>query len=134
METAIQTKPEIGMSVSMGIGSDSYHRIIVKMERNAKTIYTMSARKVLGGVALEDWNALPESIKAKRATDALQQELDFWNAEYADQPEIFGADWMMSQVTKCFTYRAKAGYYAKKGSDYCWLSLNDQYEYSSPEF
>jgi len=134
METAIQTKPEIGMSVSMGIGSDSYHQIIVKMERNAKTIYTMSARKVLGGVALEDWNALPESIKAKRAADALQQDLDFLNAEYADQPEIFGADWMMSQATKCFTYRAKAGYYAKKGSDYCWLSLNDQYEYSSPEF
>jgi hypothetical protein len=134
METVNEVKPVIGMSVSMGIGSDSYHQIIVKMERNAKTIYTMSARKVLGGVALEDWNALPESIKAKRAADALQQDLDFLNAEYADQPEIFGADWMMSQATKCFTYRAKAGYYAKKGSDYCWLALNDQYEYSSPEF
>ena len=137
METAIQTKPEIGMSVSMGIGSDSYHRIIVKMERNAKTIYTMSARKVLGGVALEDWNALPESIKAKRATDALQQELDFWNAEYADQPEIFGADWIMGRATNCYTYRTtgrNAGHYAEKGSVYCWLTLNSQYQYSDPSF
>jgi hypothetical protein len=137
METAIKVKPAIGMSVSMGIGSDSYHQIIVKMERNAKTIYTMSARKVLGGVALEDWNALPESIKAKRAADALQQDLDFLNAVYADQPEIFGADWMMSQATKCYTYRAtgqNAGHYAKKGSDYCWLTLNEQYEYSDPSF
>ena len=137
MKAVTEVKPEIGMSVSMGIGSDSYHQIIVKMERNSKTIYTMSARKVLGGVAQSDWNALPESIKAKRAADALQQDLDFLNAEYADQPEIFGADWMMSQATKCYTYRStgqNAGHYARKGSDYCWLTLNDQYEYSDPSF
>ena len=137
METAIKVKPAIGMSVSMGIGSDSYHQIIVKMERNAKTIYTMSSRLVLGGVALEDWNALPESIKAKRAADALQQELDFWNAEYSDQPEIFGADWIMGRATKCYTYRStgrNAGHYAAKGDTYCWLTLNEQYEYSDPSF
>lgn len=137
METVSEVKPQIGMSVSMGIGSDSYHRIIVKMERNGKTIYTMSARKVLGGVALEDWNKLPESTKAKYASDALQQELDFWNEEYADQPEIFGADWIMSQATKCYTYRAKgrnAGHYAQKGDVYCWLTLNSQYEYCDPSF
>jgi hypothetical protein len=134
METVKEATPKIGMSVSMGIGSNSYHQIIVKMERNSKTIYTMPARIVLGGVALSDWNELPESIKAKRAADALQQDLDFLNAEFGDNPKVFSADWMMSQATKCFTYRAKAGYYAKKGSDYCWLALNDQYEYSSPEF
>ena len=81
METLSQVKPAIGMSVSMGIGSDSYHQIIVKMERNAKMIYTMPARTVLGGVAQEDWNALPESIKAKRAEARanLANQKQIWN-------------------------------------------------------
>ena len=137
METLSQVKPAIGMSVSMGIGSDSYHQIIVKMERNAKMIYTMPARTVLGGVAQEDWNALPESIKAKRAADALEQILDALNEEYGDDAELFGAEWMMSQATKCYTFRSTgtgAGHYGRKGTDYCWIKLNDQYEYSSPEF
>jgi hypothetical protein len=130
-------KPAIGMSVSMGIGSDSYHEIIVKMERNSKTIYTMSARIVIGGVALEDWNALPESIKAKRAADALQQQLDFFEADEIEYGYKMSEGYAMSQATRCYTYRASgrnAGEYARKGTDYCWITLNDQYQYSDPSF
>lgn len=130
-------KPTVGMSVSMGIGSDSYHEIIVKMERNAKTIYTMSAESVIGGVALTDWNALPESIKAKRAGDALQESLDFFNAELSGYSGNLGADWVMRQATRCYTYRTtgcNAGEYARKGSVHCWITLNSQYQYSDPSF
>lgn len=133
MEAVRQVTPKIGMSVSMGIGSNSYHEIIVKIERNSKTIYTLPARTVLGGVELTNWNETPENIKAKRAADALQEMLDSLNEEYGDDPETFGADWIMARAAKCYTYR-KSGYYARKGSDHCWLSLNDQYSYSSPEF
>jgi hypothetical protein len=86
-------KPTVGMSVSMGIGSDSYHEIIVKMERNAKTIYTMSARSVIGGVALSDWNEMPESIKAKRAADAMQDQLELFRQEFPTMSE----EWAMRQ-------------------------------------
>lgn len=130
-------KPELGMSVSMGIGSDSYHEIIVKMERNNKTIYTMSARQVLGGVALSDWNALPESIKAKRAADALQQQLDFFEADEIEHGYKMSKGYAMGQATRCYTYRAtgsNAGDYARKGTNYCWITLNDQYEYFDPSF
>jgi hypothetical protein len=137
METVSEVKPAIGMSVSMGIGSDSYHEIIVKMERNSKTIYTMRESQVLGGVALEDWNALPESIKAKRAADALQQDLDHFTEQYGEEIQVFGADWAMSQATNCYTFRTtgrKAGHYAMKGSKYCWLKLGSQRSYLDPSF
>jgi hypothetical protein len=130
-------QPKLGMSVSMGIGSDSYHQIIVKMERNSKTIYAMSARRVLGGVALEDWNALPESIKAKRAADALQQHLDIFEADEIEYGYKMSEGWAMGQTTKCYTFRStgkNAGQYARKGTNYCWITLNDQYEYSDPSF
>jgi len=137
METANEVKPTLGMSVSMGIGSDSYHEIIVEMERNSKVIYTMSARQVLGGVALSDWNEMPESIKAKRAADALQQQLDFLEADELKYGSKMSDGWFMSHATRCYTYRAtgrNAGQYARKGTDYCWITLNDQYEYSDPSF
>jgi hypothetical protein len=129
--------PKIGMSVSMGIGSDSYHEIIVKMERNNKTIYTMPARVVLGGVALSDWNEMPESIKFKRAADALQQRLDFLEADELKYGSKMSEGWFMGQATRCYTYRAtgrNAGDYARKGTNYCWITLNDQYQYSDPSF
>jgi hypothetical protein len=137
METVNQVTPALGMSVSMGIGSDSYHEIIVKMERNSKVIYTMSARQVLGGVALEDWNEMPESIKAKRAADALQQRLDFLEADELKYGSKMSEGYFMGHATRCYTYRAtgrKAGRYAEKGGKYCWITLNDQYEYSDPSF
>ena len=130
-------EPKLGMSVSMGIGSDSYHEIIVKMERNNKTIYTMSARQVLGGVALEDWNALPESIKAKRAADTLQQELDFMEADEMLYEYKMSDGWIFAQATNCYTYRStgrNAGHYARKGSKYSWITFNSQYHYSDPSF
>lgn len=133
METAIQTKPEIGMSVSMGIGSDSYHQIIVKMERNSKTIYTMPARVVLGGVSLNDWNALPESIKAKRAADALDIEIETLKKEFPTARD----GWAFEYATKCYTHRTKRSgqvYYGAKGTDYCWLTLDSQYTYLDPSF
>jgi hypothetical protein len=126
-------KPTVGMSVSMGIGSDSYHEIIVKMERNAKTIYTMSARSVIGGVALSDWNEMPESIKAKRAADAMQDQLELFRQEFPTMSE----EWAMRQQVKCYTYRntgRRAGKYVAKGSTCCTLILDDQYEYLDPSF
>jgi hypothetical protein len=133
METLNQVQPKVGMSVSMGIGSDSYHEIIVRMERNSKTIYTMSARIILGGVALEDWNALPESIKAKRAADAMQDQAELFKREFPTMRE----GWAEEQQISCYTYRAtgrRAGRYAAKGGKYCWITLDCQHEYLDPSF
>jgi len=133
METLNQVQPVIGMSVSMGIGSDSYHEIIVRMERNSKTIYTMSARIILGGVALEDWNALPESIKAKRAVDAMNDQAELFKREFP----TMGEGWAAEQQISCYTYRTagrRAGRYVAKGSTCCTLVLDHQYEYSDPSF
>jgi hypothetical protein len=129
METLNEVKPKIGMSVSMGIGSDVYHQIIVKMERNNKTIYTMPARVILGGVALEDWNELPESIKAKRAADALELAIESRKKMFPTMRD----GWAFDDATHCYTFR-KNGRYAERSTDYCWLVLNDQYEYRDPSF
>ena len=129
METVKEATPKIGMSVSMGIGSDSYHEIIVKIERNGKTIYTLPARTVLGGVELTDWNATPESIKAKRAVDALEIQVEGRKELFPTMRE----GWAFESATRCYTYR-KNGRYAEKGANYCWVSLNSQYEYRDPSF
>jgi len=133
METVNQVQPKVGMSVSMGIGSDSYHEIIVKMERNSKTIYTMSARIVLGGVALSDWNEIPESIKAKRAADAMHDQAELFKREFPTMRE----GWAAEQQLRCYTFRStgrRAGRYVAKGSTCCTLILDDQYEYLDPSF
>ena len=133
METVSEVKPQIGMSVSMGIGSDSYHQIIVKMERNAKTIYTLPARWVLKGIELNDWNEMSEEIKANHASDVLQSALDSLKAEFPTMRD----GWALEYATKCYTYRATgrgAGRYAAKGDTYCWLTLDCQYQYLDPSF
>ena len=133
METVNEVKPVIGMSVSMGIGSDSYHQIIVKTERNKKTIYTMPARWILNGIALNDWNAMFDSVKAKRAHDALELAVENLKKDFPTMRE----GWALEQATKCYTYRAtgrNAGEYARKGSVHCWITLNSQYQYSDPSF
>ncbi len=133
METVSEVKPKIGMSVSMGIGSDSYHQIIVKMERNSKTIYTMPARWVIGGILKNDWNELPESIKAKRSADALQVAIENLVRDFPTMRE----GWALEQATKCYTYRStgrRAGRYVAKGDSYCILDLDSQYEYLDPSF
>jgi len=133
METLNQVQPKVGMSVSMGIGSDSYHQIIVKMERNSKTIYTMPARWVIGGILKNDWNELPESIKAKRSADALQVAIENLVRDFPTMRE----GWALEQATKCYTYRStgrRAGRYVAKGDSYCILDLDSQYEYLDPSF
>ncbi len=133
METVNEVTPIIGMSVSMGIGSDSYHQIIVKTERNKKTIYTMPARWILGGVALNDWNAMSDSIKAKRAHDALELAIENLKKDFPTMRE----GWALEQATKCYTYRSTgrmAGRYVAKGDSYCVLNLDSQYEYLDPSF
>lgn len=133
MEAVNEVRPRIGMSVSMGIGSDSYHEIIVKMERNTKTIYTMLARQVLGGVSLEDWNAAPESIKAKRAADALESSLIRINQLLNCPSEQYA----MAEATSCYTYRNAGrwkGRYVEKGNTCCVLRLDNQREYLDPSF
>ena len=123
------TIPKVGMSVSMGIGSDSYHEIIVRIERNAKTIYTMNAKLVLGGVALEDWDALPESVKAKRAVDAMNDQVELFKEEFPTMPE----GWAEKQQVHIYTLKGN-GRYSMKGGNYGWITLNDNYEYLDPSF
>ena len=129
METVSEVKPKIGMSVSMGIGSDSYHEIIVKMERNAKTIYTMSSRIILGGIALDDWNALPESIKAKRAVDAMNDQAELFKREFPTMRE----GWAEEQQISVYTQKSN-GRYSMKGCNFGWITLDCTREYLDPSF
>lgn len=132
MQTVKEINPKIGMSVSMGINGDSYHEIIVKIERNSKTIYTISAHAVLGGMTLENWNAAPEWIKEKRAANALAESVADLIAAWECSEET-----AFRQVARCYTYRTTGnlkGRYVARGGKYCILTLDSQHHYLDPHF
>lgn len=134
METAVkQETPQVGMSVSMHIGSDSYHEIVVKTERNAKVIYTMSAGVIFRALTctLEEWNSRSPEAKKMLAANVFVNRIA---SELASGESLEEA---MRQNTDCYTYRAtgrNAGRYVEKGSDHCRLKLNSQYHYMDPSF
>jgi hypothetical protein len=133
METATKiTTPEIGMSATYFIGSDAYHEIIVDITRNGKSVLTLSADRVLGGVSLADWNSVPQSVRAIRARDTWI-ELIAGIVDNADDES--DAMWTTDRIRNSGTYTLrKSGEFFKKGTNYGWLKLNSQYSYLDPSF
>jgi hypothetical protein len=122
MKTLNQVKPEVGMSVSMGIGSDRYHQIIVRITRNGKTIETLSADTVLGGMSYEDWTNAPESIRLTHINNSLAKALEYRKEEYN-----------LNHLYHIYTQKTN-GEFSMKGCNYGWLTLNSTREYSDPSF
>lgn len=122
METLNEVKPKVGMSVSMSIGSDTYHEIIVRITRNGKTIETLDARKVLGGLSYEDWTNTPESIRLTHINNLLAEVLEARMEDYGT-----------SQLRSAYTMRSN-GSFGKKGYNCGWITLNSTREYLDPSF
>ena len=122
METLNQVQPKVGMSVSMSIGSDTYHEIIVRITRNGKTIETLDARRVLGGVSYEDWTATPESIRSTHINNLLAEVLKARMEDYGT-----------SQLRSTYTMRSN-GRFCKKSYNCGWITLNSTREYLDPSF
>ena len=133
METATKTiKPEVGMSATYHIGSDAYHEIIVDITRNGRSVLTLDARTVLGGVSLEDWNAMPQDIRASRARKAW---LNLLASIVEDSDDDIDAMFTANRLRNDGTYTVrKSGEFFKKGTNYGWLKLNSQYSYLDPSF
>ena len=122
METVKEIQPKLGMSVSMSIGSDTYHEIIVRITRNGKTIETLDARSVLGGVSYEDWTNTPESIRLTHINNLLAEVLEARMEERN-----------ATQLRSIYTMRSN-GQFAKKGINCGWITLNSTREYLDPSF
>ena len=122
METVSEVKPKVGMSVSMSIGSDTYHEIIVRITRNGKTIETLDARRVLGGVSCEDWTNTPESIRLTHINNLLAEVLEARMEDYGT-----------TQLRSTYTMRDN-GRFCKKGYNCGWITLNSTREYLDPSF
>lgn len=122
METLNQVKPEVGMSVSMSIGSDTYHEIIVRITRNGKTIETLSADTVLGGMSYEDWTNAPESIRLTHINNSLAKALEYRKEEYD-----------LNQLYSIYTLRSN-GKFCKKSFNCGWVTLNSTRQYLDPNF
>jgi len=124
MQIIKQVKPEVGMSVSYSIGSDSYHQIIMRITRNSKTIETLNADDVLGGLSYENWLATPQSIRLAHINNVLQKTLAFIEEEY-ERPN--------PQLRHIFTL-CSDGHYRSKGTRSGFLYLNSTYQYFDPSF
>jgi hypothetical protein len=134
----IKTTKTIGMSVAYGIGSDSYHEIIVDLKRNGRTIITTRADVILNcaEINLEQWNELT-------AIERQEKTIAFWNQMMADAivHELSYGDtdietatrWAMNQIGRTYTLRAD-GSYRSQGNKYGCVRFNSQREYQSPEF
>ena len=122
METLNEVKPKVGMSVSMSIGSDTYHEIIVRITRNGKTIETLDARSVLGGVSYEDWTATPESIRLTHINNLLAEVLE---ARFEERNA--------TQLGSIYTQKSN-GRFSMKGCNFGWITLDSNREYLDPSF
>lgn len=122
MKTLNQVEPEMGMSVSYHIGSDSYHQIIARITRNGRTIETLNAEIVLNGLTNDEWNALPKEVRLEQVAICLAKQLKFLSEQY-ERTTLFNI----------YTLRNN-GYYQSKGIGCGWLELNSTYEYFDPSF
>jgi hypothetical protein len=113
---------KLGMSVSMSIGSDTYHEIIMRITRNGKTIETLPANIVLGGMSYEDWTNTPESIRYTHINNLLTEVLE---ARFEERNA--------TQLRSIYTMRSN-GEFAKKGMNCGWITLNSTREYLDPSF
>jgi hypothetical protein len=124
MQIIKQVNPEVGMSVSYSIGSDSYHQIIMRITRNGKTIETLNADDVLGGLSYENWLATPQSIRLAHINNVLQKTLAFIEEEY-ERPN--------PQLRHIFTL-CSDGHYRSRGTQSGSLYLNSTHQYFDPSF
>lgn len=122
MKVIKQVKPEVGMSVSYEIGSDSYHQIIMRITRNGKTIETLDAKYVLGGVSYENWSAMPQSVRLTHINKVLEERLSLIK-------ETTGKSHLRDIFTLC-----SDGHYRRKGTQSGNLYLNSTYQYLDPNF
>jgi hypothetical protein len=131
--------PTVGMSVSYQIGSDTYHEIIIKTERNARTIHTVNADVVCGfwHETLEQWNSNNETAKASKTIIAFQDRMECcvayemsWNDGTTEERANAIA---FDRLTSKYTKRAD-GSYRTAGSDHGFCQLNSQREYLDPSF
>jgi hypothetical protein len=122
METLNQVKPQLGMSVSMSIGSDTYHEIIVRITRNGKTIETLNAGTVLGGMPYEDWANTPETIRLTHINNLLAGVLEARMEERN-----------ATQLNSIYTLRSN-GRFCKKSHNCGWVTLNSTRQYLDPSF
>ena len=134
METATTTttEPQVGMSVTEYIGSDSYHEIIVDITRNGRSVMTMSADKVLGGMSLEDWNNTPFHYRAQRARRAW---IDLMQSIVDRHDDYESANRWIESIRHQNTYTLrKDGRYVSQGSKWGHLKLNSTYAHLDPSF
>ena len=133
MPTATKTiTPEIGMSATYFIGSDAYHEIVVDVTRNGKSVLTLHADRVLGGVSLADWNEMPQGIRSMRARKAW---IDLLASVVENSDNETEAMWTIQRIRNSGSYTLrKSGEYLKKGTNFGWLKLNSQYSYLDPSF
>ena len=124
METLNQIKPKVGMSVSYAIGSDSYHQIIMRITRNGKTIETLDAGYLLGGISYDNWLATPQSIRLTHINNVLKERL-------ALAKELYGKT--NPQLKNIFTL-CSDGHFRTKGTRSGNLYLNSSCEYLDPSF
>ena len=122
MQIIKQVKPEVGMSVSYSIGSDSYHQIIMRITRNGKTIETLDANCVLGGVSYDDWSAMPQDIRLTHINKVLEERLSLIK-------ETTGKSHLRHIFTLC-----SDGHYRTRKTQSGNLYLNSTYQYLDPNF
>ena len=126
------------MSVSYHIGSDSYHEIIVKTEKNARTILSARADSILfyAGVQLDEWNALTEEeqeTETIKAFTKLMEESLAYHKSWGDISVEDATRIAFARATNKYTKR-NDGSYKTAGKTFGWVSLNSQRRYMAPEF
>lgn len=136
MET--KTTPAIGMSVSYGIGSDSYHEIIVEITRKGKTIRTASAEAIINhsGMTLEQWNTATKTtrkIETLAAWNQMISEAIAYEMSWGDTDLEKVAKWSINRMSHTYTMRQN-GRYMTQGATFGSINLDDQYEYRDPSF
>ena len=137
--TALSTEAIVGASATYYIGSDAYHKIIVRVERKGQKIFATSARDILkaSGLSLEEWNALNEIERALKTAEAHQEilnELIEIELSFNDKVSFEQATrWSENRLAKAFTKR-RDGNYRSIGEDFGSLVIGEQYEHRDPHF
>ena len=137
METK-SVAPVVGLSASYGIGSDSYHQIVVSIPRAGRTVVTTDARNILNalGVTLDEWNSRNWEEKFVETEIAFQKVLNEeieYEISWKDCSRAEAERWAMAHLTKKFTIR-EDGRYRPIGENFGNLCLDSESHYQSPEF
>ncbi len=130
--------PRVGMSVSYHIGSDSYHEMIIKTEKNARIILTVRADLVLrnAGLTLQEWNELSEKEQESatvKAFDAHIQELLAYEMKWGDTTIEVATRRIHNRCMNKYTKR-NDGSYMTANKNFGAITLNSQYSYLALEF